>query len=59
MGTDGARGILKMRESGAFTIGQDEGSSVVYGMPKAAFELGGIDVQADINDIADIIINKI
>jgi two-component system chemotaxis response regulator CheB len=40
MGEDGAMGLLAMRESGAHTIAQDEATSVVYGMPRAAFELG-------------------
>jgi two-component system chemotaxis response regulator CheB len=42
MGADGAAGIKKMKESGSYTIGQDEKSCVVYGMPRAAFEMGGI-----------------
>jgi two-component system chemotaxis response regulator CheB len=42
MGYDGAKGLLAMRRKGAFTIGQDEASSVVYGMPRAAFELGAV-----------------
>ncbi|WP_310387866.1 chemotaxis response regulator protein-glutamate methylesterase [Roseateles sp.] len=40
MGDDGARGLLEMRKAGAMTLAQDEASCVVYGMPKAAFELG-------------------
>jgi two-component system, chemotaxis family, protein-glutamate methylesterase/glutaminase len=40
MGTDGARGLLRMRETGARTIAQDEATSVVYGMPREAAELG-------------------
>ncbi len=42
MGYDGAKGITMMRRKGAITLGQDEKSCVVYGMPKAAFELGGV-----------------
>lgn len=43
MGDDGAKGIVEMKEAGAITIAQDEASSVVFGMPKAAIEAGGID----------------
>ncbi len=43
MGADGAEGIMEMRNNGAFTIAQDEASSVVFGMPKEAIKLGGID----------------
>jgi two-component system chemotaxis response regulator CheB len=42
MGKDGAQGLLKLRESGAFTIGQDERSCLVYGMPKAAMAIGAV-----------------
>ncbi|WP_310549917.1 chemotaxis-specific protein-glutamate methyltransferase CheB [Paenibacillus glufosinatiresistens] len=45
MGYDGAKGLLAMRRRGARTIGQDEASSVVYGMPKAAYELGAVEKQ--------------
>lgn len=40
MGRDGAHGMLQLREKGAYTIAQDEASSMIYGMPKAARELG-------------------
>ena len=43
MGADGAQGILEMKENGAYTIAQDEATSVVFGMPKEAIKLGGID----------------
>lgn len=42
MGADGAKGMLNMRNAGSMTFGQDERSSTVYGMPKVAFELGGV-----------------
>lgn len=45
MGRDGAAGLLEMRQAGASTLGQDETSSVVYGMPRAAFELGAVQRQ--------------
>lgn len=43
MGDDGARGMLEMKEAGAYNIAQDEATSVVYGMPKEALKLGGVD----------------
>jgi two-component system, chemotaxis family, protein-glutamate methylesterase/glutaminase len=43
MGDDGARGMLEMKEAGAYTIAQDEATSVVYGMPKEALRLGGVE----------------
>ncbi len=51
MGKDGADGLLAMREAGAPTLGQDEASCVVYGMPRAAFELGSVGRQASLKDI--------
>ncbi len=59
MGEDGARGMLKMHDRGAYNIGQDEKSCVVYGMPKAAYEMGAVDEQASLNDIARRILSKI
>jgi two-component system chemotaxis response regulator CheB len=52
MGRDGAEGLLAMRRAGARTFGQDEASSVVYGMPKAAFELGAVERQAPLDRLA-------
>ena len=57
MGKDGAEGLLRMRNKGAFTIGQDEKSSVVYGMPKAAHEIGAVARQGSLREIADILMN--
>jgi two-component system chemotaxis response regulator CheB len=51
MGKDGARGMLMMRNSGSFNIGQDEVSSIVYGMPKAAYMAGAVDVQVSLENI--------
>jgi two-component system chemotaxis response regulator CheB len=48
MGYDGARGLLAMRRKGARTIGQDQASSVVYGMPKAAYDLGAVEKQCSL-----------
>jgi chemotaxis response regulator CheB len=51
MGRDGAAGLLAMRKRGAYTIGQDESTSAVYGMPAAAAALDAIDRQLAIDDI--------
>ena len=51
MGSDGASGLLAMRAAGARTIGQDEATSVVYGMPRAAFEAGAVMEVAALHDI--------
>ncbi|ACT59847.1 protein-glutamate methylesterase/protein-glutamine glutaminase [Hirschia baltica] len=45
MGKDGAKGLLNMKQAGAKTFGQDEATSIVYGMPRAAFEIGAVDQQ--------------
>lgn len=52
MGYDGAKGLLKMRQKGARTIGQNETSSVVYGMPKVAYDLGAVEKQLPLQYIA-------
>ena len=52
MGADGSKGLLKMREAGALTIGQDESTCVVYGMPKVAYELGAVMYQERLENIA-------
>lgn len=51
MGKDGAVGLKAMRERGAHTIGQNEATSIIYGMPKAAMNLGGVQVEASLSDI--------
>lgn len=52
MGGDGAKGLLQMRKAGARTIGQDESTCVVYGMPKVAYDLGAVEHQERLPDIA-------
>ena len=52
MGGDGAKGLLAMRKAGARTIGQDESTCVVYGMPKVAWDLGAVEHQEKLSDIA-------
>ncbi len=52
MGGDGAKGLLAMRKAGARTIGQDESTCVVYGMPKVAYDIGAVEFQDKLQDIA-------
>jgi two-component system chemotaxis response regulator CheB len=52
MGKDGADGLLAMRQAGARTIGQNEASCVVYGMPRVAAELGAVETELPLDDIA-------
>ncbi len=59
MGKDGANGLLKMKEAGAFTIGQDKETCVVYGMPMEAYKLGAVTVQAPLYRISEIILSKL
>ena len=57
MGKDGARGLLAMREAGARTLGQDEGTSVVYGMPRAAHEIGAVERQLPLQRLRPAILD--
>jgi two-component system chemotaxis response regulator CheB len=57
MGKDGAEGLLAMRQAGATTLGQDENSSLIYGMPRVAFERGAVMRQYPLADIGDAIID--
>lgn len=59
MGSDGTKGIVKMKKSGSYTIAQDESSSVVYGMPKSAIATNCIDDVLPLDKIANIIIDKV
>ena len=52
MGRDGARGLKLMRDAGAYTVGQNQASALVYGMPRVAFEEGAVVEQASIEHIA-------
>lgn len=52
MGGDGSNGLLSMRKAGAKTIGQDESTCVVYGMPKVAYDIGAVEFQEKLPDIA-------
>ena len=53
MGYDGARGLLAIRRKGGRTIGQDEETSVVYGMPKVGYEVGAVEYQLPLHRIAE------
>lgn len=57
MGSDGAKGLRAMRDAGARTLGQDEASCVVYGMPKVAFDLGGVEKQVHLDRMAAELMN--
>ncbi len=59
MGRDGAKGLRMMREHGAQTLAQDEASSVVFGMPKEAYELGAVDTTTPLNQMTDAILAKL
>ncbi|MCX6901315.1 MAG: chemotaxis response regulator protein-glutamate methylesterase [Verrucomicrobia bacterium] len=59
MGRDGAEGLLLLKKSGWFTIAQDEHTSVVYGMPKAAKDLGAVDQVLPLPGIASAIIDRV
>jgi two-component system chemotaxis response regulator CheB len=52
MGKDGAQGMLAMRQAKAYTIAQDEASCIVFGMPKAAIDIGAAIEVVALNDIA-------
>lgn len=52
MGADGAKGLLKMRQAGAETIGEDENSCIVYGMPKVAYDIGAVKYQVSLEAIS-------
>ena len=55
MGHDGARGLLSMRKAGAKTIGQDEKTSVVYGMPRVAYNIGAVAKQVGLDKIPGLL----
>ncbi len=57
MGKDGAKGLAAMRAAGARTFGQDEATCVVYGMPKAAFEIGAVERQGPLNDLSRLVLD--
>ena len=58
MGQDGAAGLLRMRQAGARTLGQSRESCIVYGMPRAAYELGGVEEEHAIGELARAIVQR-
>jgi two-component system, chemotaxis family, protein-glutamate methylesterase/glutaminase len=56
MGRDGAAGLLEMRRCGARTLGQSEASCVIYGMPKAAMEMGAVQAELPLDRLAEEIV---
>jgi two-component system chemotaxis response regulator CheB len=59
MGNDGANGLLKMRKNGAFTLGQDEKTCVVYGMPMVAYNIGAVEKQCSISQMSYEILKQL
>ncbi|MBB6216218.1 two-component system chemotaxis response regulator CheB [Anaerosolibacter carboniphilus] len=59
MGYDGGKGLLAMKRRGARTIGQDEATSVVYGMPRIAYNLGAVEKQASLGHIPKLLCGMI
>lgn len=57
MGADGAKGLLTMKEKGSYTIGQDEATCVVYGMPREAAKIGAVTDVLPLQEIPDAIVN--
>lgn len=58
MGDDGAHGLLEMREVGSKTLGQNEATCIVYGMPKEALKLGGVEEEIDLDEVATRIVRS-
>jgi len=59
MGNDGAKGLLEIRRNGGHTIGQDQASSVVYGMNKVAYNMGAVSVQSALENIHHCILTAL
>jgi two-component system chemotaxis response regulator CheB len=58
MGSDGAQGLLRMKQAGAHTIAQDEATCVVFGMPREAIRLGGVESVLPLSEIPDAVLNQ-
>lgn len=59
MGADGAKGLLNLKQAGAKTFAQDEKTSVVWGMPRAAMELGAADKAVPLEQVADVLMRSV
>ncbi|MCX5810790.1 MAG: chemotaxis response regulator protein-glutamate methylesterase [Proteobacteria bacterium] len=57
MGDDGAKGMLEMKEAGAYNIAQDEATCVVFGMPKEAIKINAVDKVVPLEEIARLVVN--
>jgi two-component system chemotaxis response regulator CheB len=58
MGRDGADGLLEMRRAGARTLGQNEASCVIYGMPKAAMQVGAVELELPLDRLSECIVSR-
>ena len=58
LGKDGAEGLLELRKAGARTLGQDEATSLIYGMPRVAFERGAVERQFPLTELAGAIVER-
>ena len=59
MGADGARGMLDLKKSGAYTLAQDKDSCVVFGMPKEAINMGGASKVVSLDDMSEEMLNHL
>jgi two-component system chemotaxis response regulator CheB len=59
MGRDGAQGLLEMKKAGAWTVAQDEATSVIFGMPREAIELGAVHEIAPLNKLRERVLARI
>jgi len=59
MGADGAAGLLRMHKNGAYTIGQDKDTCIVYGMPMEAYKIGAVTTQAPLTSIPSVVISRL
>jgi len=59
MGKDGAQGLLAMKQAGAVTMAQDEASSVVFGMPREALQIGAADLEVPLSEISETILKSV